>query len=207
MQLERRYDFVIKLVLLGIFLVSSSTLSAQTFFGTEWSVLKNLAEYESQRYLMSEIIELSNEKTGKLQLEKVFQDYDSDGGFIFLMTSYVYENKSGVVITSMARGAIVTEPMTFFRHLHLSTKELNDLNTLLEEMGETAVDVNSSKTRWGVPETQHLRVFNKRLIVDIDIDPNFFTPDYSFWIDIQNRHQMTYKSWKKAFKRHNQRAN
>ncbi|MCB0755882.1 MAG: hypothetical protein KDB98_09830 [Flavobacteriales bacterium] len=183
-------------------LITSRSLSAQTFTGSQWTALKNLAEYEAQQYLMTEIIEISKDNPSKLQLEKVFQDYDSDAGFMFILTSYSFEGQDGVVVTSMAKGAFVTEPVNLFRHLHISTDELRKLDAVLEKIGKGAVDINSGNTKWGVPETQHLQVFNERLIVDVNIDPNFFTPDYSFWIDKVNRHKMTQKSWQKAVKSH-----
>lgn len=201
----RRLVWVCLLMMYVLFGLES--LNAQTFTGSQWTALKNLAEYEAQRYLMTEIVDISKEGPNKLQLEKVFQDYDSDAGFMFILTSYAFEEKSGVIITSMAKGAFLTEPINFFRHLHLTTDELNRLNDLLESIGKGAVVINSSKTKWGEPETQHLQVFNERLIVDVDIDPNFFTPDYSFWVDKMNRHKMTQKSWQKAVKRHLRRVN
>ena len=57
-----------------------------------------MIEFEGQRYLMNDIYKITSTDYDKLRIDKTIVDIDEQEGFMFVLTSYQFNEKSGIVI-------------------------------------------------------------------------------------------------------------
>ena len=174
------------LVLSATILVSFS--HAQVFAG--FGAFEKLIEFEGQRYLMEEIYEIKSTDYDKLKLEKTIQEIDRDEGFMFVLTSYVFNQKSGVVITSFNSTNFGNTSYQFV-NVHLTYNEYVLLHNAFLELEKNKLNSNEHV----------LRSFNDELIIDVHNEYNYIL--FSLWVNNNNRHTLTKSKWEKAFKRFN----
>lgn len=176
-----------KLVVIAFLVSVSVLLKGQTFQG--FDAFTALIEYEGQRWLMNEIYTVTLINYDKLKIEKTIVEKDSEQGFMFVLTSYVYNGNKGVVITSF-NSVDFYNSKHYFTNIHLTDKEYTDLyNTFIE------IDKHD------LEENEHLlRAYNDRLIVDIHRINGF--ENYTLWVDINRRHTFTKSKWDKAYSRY-----
>lgn len=179
----------LQLIMLTCFviIIAETKIEAQVFTG--FSAFKELIEYEGQRYLMENIYQISSEGSDKLKIEKTIKEVDSKEGFMLVLTSYTFNGKSGVVITSF-NSTSFSNTQHQFVNVHLT-------NTQYEEL------YNSFKKleKYNPAYDEHiLNKYNDRLIVDVNNDLGIVY--FTLWVDNYSRHTFTPMKWDRAFKRH-----
>ena len=175
---------IILIFLLTLF--SQITLKAQVFTGL--TAFSKLIEYEGQRYLMEDIYEITSNDFDKLKIDKTIKEVDNDEGFMFVLTSYVFNGKSGVVITSF-NSVNFSNTQRQFTNVHLTDKQYRELYNTFITFEKIKRD-----------SYEHiLKKFSSRLIVDI-----YFTNqlNYTLWVDYYSRHTFTKAKWDRAFDRY-----
>lgn len=179
-----------------ILLLISISATSQTFSG--FNAWRKLIEFEGQRYLMSEVYNISKDSSSTLQIEKTIQEYDQNEGFMFVLTSYVFNGKTGVVITAFNSISLDNSHARFV-NIHLSSAQFSSLNSQIE--------ILKSNSSSGGPmgqkkkEERVLKRFNDRIIIDVLNQGDGFYK-YSIWIDTYSRHTFGDAKWEKAFKKH-----
>jgi hypothetical protein len=170
----------------GILLLVGFQFQAQTFTG--FSAFKTMMEYEGQRFLMEEVYKVKSEDYDRLKIDKTIQETDSDQGFLFVMTSYKFNEKTGVVFTSF-NAANITNTAYKFVNVHLTKSEYEALYSTFRELAKEKPDLD-----------EHiLRTFSPRLIADVNnIAGN---TNYSLWVDFNNRHTFSVDKWDRAYSR------
>ena len=164
-----------------------NSANAQVFTG--FSAFEKVIEFEGQRFLMDNIYQIKTEDFDKLKIDKTITEIDSNEGFMFVLTSYIFNSKSGVVITSFNSTSFSNEEHQFV-NIHLTHDEFRDLHNVFKELKEAN------------PESgEHvLRKFNDRLIIDVN---NIGGYDYFvLWVDNYSRHTFTTTKWDKAVRKH-----
>ena len=175
------------LILFSISVLISTTVKAQVFKG--FSAFKELIEYQGQLYLMDEIYDITSNGFDKLKIDKTIKEVDSDEGFMFVLTSYKFNNNSGVVITSF-NSTNFTNSKHQFVNVHLTNSEYDKLYN-------TFIELENNKPGYN----EHILVkFNNRLIIDINNSEGgvYFT----LWVDNYSRHTFTSSKWERAHKRY-----
>ncbi len=175
------------LLTLMVPMTTVTSVQAQVFTG--FSAFKALIEYEGQRYLMENIYQITSEDFDKLKIDKTIKEVDSNEGFMFVLTSYTFNDKSGVVITSFNSTSFSNTQYQFI-NVHLTGTEYEDLYKSFKEL------INSN------PQTNEhiLRKFNERLIVDVNNEDGFLY--FTLWVDYNNRHTFKTEKWDRAFKQY-----
>ena len=177
------YVIVIVLILSGI----SHNLNAQVFSGL--GSFKNIIEYEGQRYLMEEVYKITSTDFDRLTISKTITETDYTEGFMFVLTSYIYNGKSGVVLTSFNSMNFQNSKLGFV-NIHLSNEEYIDLYNSFNTLSENKLNIDDHL----------LRRFNDRLIIDANNDNGILY--YTLWVD-SNRHTFLTTKWNKAFNLYN----
>ncbi|MBP6532135.1 MAG: hypothetical protein KA285_02565 [Bacteroidia bacterium] len=153
--------------------VNNFNANAQVFTG--FNAFKNIIEYEGQRYLMDEIYEISIKDYDKLIIDKTISEIDAEEGFMFVLVSYKFNDKTGVVITSF--NSVSFDNLHYqFRNVHLTNEEFTNLY-------ETFWTLAKNK----IADDEHmLKTFNDRLILDVYYEAGFLK--YALWVDNYSRH-------------------
>ncbi|MGB0430093.1 MAG: hypothetical protein ACPGLV_06430 [Bacteroidia bacterium] len=178
------------LIFIAICVTTINHSSAQ-----QWDLLqfKKLIEYESQRYLMEDVFEVSNTNFDKLRLEKLITDYDgADGGFLFVLSAYEYNGQHGVVITSF----IPTLSNTKFFNTHLPDSQFQEVLALMKSGHQT-------RENKGI----HLiRRINSSLVIEVnkgqydDYYNSSPKDEFVFWIFGTARHNLSLNKFEKMVK-------
>lgn len=172
-------------VLILVFFIGNS-LNAQVFKG--FNSFKKIIEYEGQRYLMEDIFQITSVNFDKLKIDKTIEEIDDDEGFMLVVTSYVFNDKRGVVITSFNSTSFSNNQYQFV-NVHLTDEEFEKLNITFKDLLKIKPKINEHK----------LRKFNTRLIVDVSTQ---FEGYYTLWVDYHNRHTFKTLKWEKMYKRY-----
>ena len=156
-----------------------------------------MIEFEGQRYLMDDVYTISEDRISELTIEKTIKETDQNGGFLFVLTSYSFNGETGVVITSaVERLDVANTPKNYFKNIHYTTEEFNQLNTLVQQLLYQAVKYNTS----------YLQRFDEHIIVDV-LKYSEEAYEISLWIDLDRRHMFTKSKWIEAVKRHKKFTN
>jgi hypothetical protein len=179
----------LKIVFLAIFSIffAQGETPAQVFSG--FSAYRKLIEYEGQRYLMDDVYQIQSENYDHLKIKKLDEEIDLNEGFMFVLTSYVFNDKSGVVITSL-NGVNFGLSKYNFVDVHLTSEEFENLNKVFQELGVPKLE----------REEHNLRRFNDRLIVDVKNEGG--TIFYNLWVDTNNKHSFVIGDWERAVRLH-----
>ena len=172
-------------IVVSIFIVG--IISGQTFKGLDW--VKKFAEYEGQRFLMEDVLDLSSSEFEKFRIDKTIRENDKDEEFYFILTSYTFREKSGLIITSASYS--MKNNIYSYVNVHLTDAEFRRLYSSFEDIYLKLL----------YEEEHYIKIFNDRIILDAERD-NYYA-FYTIWIDNNNRHSFTQSKWKKAFKRYN----
>ena len=170
-------------MLVILLLLICTTSYAQKFTGI--NALNQYILYEGQRFLMNEVYEIDTNSYDKLKIQLTISDTEIGEGFMFVLTSYKFNNNSGVVITSFNS----TVSGMDFENVHLSNQEFENLNNQIRKL---------SKIRKSFGE-HHLKNFNDNILIDISFEEYVY---YQLWINGKNRHTFTSTKWDKAIKKH-----
>jgi len=181
-------SFLRSALTITLILSIANIVNAQVFKG--FSAFKELIEYEGQRYLMEEIYDVKSEDFDKLKIDKTIKEIDNDEGFMFVLCSYKFNDKTGIVITSLNSKSFFNDRFEF-KSVHLTHEEYLNLYETFKKLEENDMD----------NEEHILRKFSDRLIVDVNksVGAVYFT----LWVDIQNRHTFSRDKWDRALKRYN----
>ena len=170
-----------------LFSIIFSNLNAQVFQG--FKAFKEMIEYKGQRYLMEDIYQITYTDFDKLKIDKTIKEVDNDEGFMFVLTSYVFNGESGVVITAF-NATNFQKTTHLFTNLHLNDRKYTEVyNAFLE--------LEKNKLR---ADEHILRRFNERLTIDVCNDNGFY--NFVLWVDYHSRHTFTTSKWDRAFKRY-----
>jgi hypothetical protein len=178
----------LQLTLIVILIMTmANSIKAQVFTG--FTAFKKLIEYEGQRYLMESIYQIKSEDFDKLKIDKTIKEIDANEGFMFVLTSYTFNGKSGVVITSFNSTSFLNTQHQF-TNVHLTNDQYMDLYNTFKELEKTNPQYD-----------EHiLRKYNDRLIVDVNNKAGIIY--FTLWVDYHNRHTFTTAKWDRAFKRY-----
>ena len=176
---------VVFIIILSFFSIASYP---QVFKGI--TSFKEAIEWEGQRYLMDEIYNISSESIDTLRIEKILRDVDSNTGFMIVVTSYTFNQKTGVVLTSF-NSISFDNSKQIFRNVHLDSDEFNQLNKTILLL--------RSKSPYG--DKHLISRFNNRIILDVK-QPADRIYEYIIWIDNYCRHSFTESNWERAMKKH-----
>lgn len=175
-------------VLVTLFLGGTNRkLHAQVFSG--FDAFAKIIEFEGQRFLMDEVYKVTTTNIEHLFIDKTFTEIDRAEGFMFVLTSYIYNDKRGAVFTAFNSISFQNDKH-LFTNIHVTNQELIELNELIEKIVSNKIQ----------PNEHLLKVFNERLIVDINKTESFTY--IILWVDIHSRHTFTEGEWYKAFKRY-----
>lgn len=178
---EKTLQFALILVLS---MLTVDYLKAQVFTGT--LAFKELIEYEGQRYLMENILQIKTEDFDKLRIERTITEIDGNEGFMFVLTSYTFNEISGVVITSF-NSTNFSNTQHQFVNVHLNDVQYVGLYNAFK-----ALEIINPQR-----DEHILRKYNDRLTVDVNKEAGiiFFT----IWVDYHSRHTFSTAKWDKAF--------
>ena len=184
-----KIDWIRNVILTSVLLiVANNSVKAQVFTG--FTAFKELIEYEGQRYLMEDIYQITSDSFDKLKIDKTIKEVDNDEGFMFVLTSYVFNEKKGVVITSFNSTSFSNNRHQFV-NVNLTNQQYEELYNLFKELGKNGLAYN-----------EHiLKKFNDRLIVDVSKDGGGII-SYILWVDNYSRHTFSTTKWDRAHKRH-----
>jgi len=170
-----------------VILISEAKIDAQVFSG--FSAFKDLIEYEGQRYLMENVYQINSEGFDKLKIDKTIKEVDSNEGFMFVLTSYTFNGKSGVVITSF-NSTSFSNTQHQFVNVHLTNTQYEGLYNTFENLEKN-----------NPANDEHiLKKYNDRLIVDVNNEAGIIY--FTLWVDNYSRHTFTTTKWDRAFKRY-----
>lgn len=172
--------------LFTLFIIFSSSLNAQVFKG--FKAFKYLIEFEGQRYLINDIYEITSADIDKLKIEKTIKEVDNEEGFMFVLTSYIFNGKSGIVISSF-NSTNFSNTKYHFVNIHLTHEEFMELNNIFEDL----------KTNKPEDNEHYLKKFNDRIIVDVH--DRLGTLYFTLWVD-RNRHTFFTDKWGKTIKKY-----
>lgn len=166
--------------------------AAQTFTGAGGSgfgAFKQLIEFESQRFLMTEVYHVSDSRFDQLVVEKTIQEIDETEGFMFVMTCYRFNGNTGVVLTAF-NSKNLSNTAYGFRNVHLTSDAFQRLSALVAE----GLKFDQSKKK-----VHHLKKYDERLTVDLSIiDVGVYV---TLWVDGISRHTFSDEKWERANKR------
>lgn len=174
------------LLCLATFLAMQN-LSAQVFTGL--TAFKQIIEYEGQRFLMADVYQITSTSFDRLKIEKTITETDASEGFMFVLTSYTFNNKSGVVITSF-NSTNFERTKQNFTNVHLTDQEYTELYNL-------SIDLTKNLKK---SDDHLLKKYKDRLIVDVNSFGGY--PYCTLWVDNYNRHTFAIDKWEKAYKRY-----
>lgn len=191
MQLFKRAGFR-PVVALATVIVALAAMIPQGLFGQSfkgYSAFKKLIEFESQRFLMEEKLQISSSNFEELRIDKRIEEIDDMEGFMFVLTCYRFKETCGVVLTAF-NSQNLSSTTYGFRNVHLAREEFIRLHDII--VG--GLGINHDKGGM-----QYVRRFNDRIIVDIysNATGTFVT----LWIDGLSRHTFTEEKWGRAHKR------
>lgn len=168
-------------------IIAQTNLKAQVFTG--FKAFSQLIEYEGQRYLMENIYQITTNDFDKLKIDKTIKEVDTDEGFMFVLTSYIFNGNSGIVITSF-NSTNFSNTQHLFTNVHLTDKQYRELyNTFI-------ILAKNTPTFY----EHFLKKYSERLIADVNYtDGGIY---YTLWVDYHNRHTFTKAKWDRAFKRY-----
>jgi hypothetical protein len=175
-----------KIVLLVHTLVLSMTVNAQVFSGID--AFKRIIEYEGQRYLMEEVFQVKADGVDQLIIDKTIQETDYNEGFMFVLSSYKFNEKKGAIFTSF-NSTNFQQTQKNFRNVNLTDEEVKKLNILLQKLSKS----------FGGYDRHALSKFNEEIIVDVESTYN--GKMLTLWI-YGNRHTFSESKWDRAMKRH-----
>ncbi len=179
----------IKILLLISFATVTSifNLNAQVFTG--YTAFQKLIEYEGQRYLMKNIYQITANNIDKLQINKTITEIDSKEGFMFVLISYIFNDKKGIVITSF-NSTNFSNTNHQFVNVHLTNNEYEKLYNMFKTLNTSSPAIS-----------EHiLKKYNDRLILDVNNQGDFVF--YTLWVDYHSRHTFTVSKWDRAYKKH-----
>jgi len=174
---------------LSIFLLSITIENAQAQAFTGLSAFKTLIKYEGQRYLMEEVYQIKSEDYDKLKIVKTIEETDASEGFLFVLTSYKFNDKRGAIITSFNSTSLSNDQYGFV-NIHLGHNEYLDLYNTFKHLEKMSPE----------DDEHFLRKFNDRLIVDVNNQAEVLY--FTLWVDYHNRHTFTTTKWDRAFKKY-----
>jgi len=181
-------------------ILSALMLFSMVVLGQSWegfNALKKMIEFEGQSFLMDEVLEISNTQEDKFNITKIWRHRDQSEGFELVISSYRFNDDSGVVLTSFAENVhyLGGSKINYFINIHLSSLELSQLNEVVTRVLTNSINFNKND--------QLLRKFSERLTVDISsIQSNWNDPIVSLWIDNERRHTLTKTQWQVMFSKH-----
>jgi hypothetical protein len=170
--------------LLFITILISGQGLAQSF-----TTYEKMSEFEAQRYLMTEIYDVSSEQIDELRIDFTYKEVDPEG-FIFRLTSYEFNGKQGVVITSLNTHDVIGD-LYEFQNIHLTRKEFEDLNQKFSLM-----EMNIAKKN-----TNYILRFNEQLIFEVSRSGEASPISYNLWVEGKVRHSLYKDRWNTAFNR------
>lgn len=169
-----------------VFLLVGLSINSFSQVFTGLDAIKKLSEFEGQRYLMNEILEISSHNFDTLLISKSITETDSDEGFILTIINYIFKGKKGVVISSASKTSILLNEFEF-RNIHFTEEEFISLNQKIRSVEEKGSEKNS----------HYLLKFNNRLTVDIAKNRKSYY--CILWIDNSNRHSFTNFEWQYVY--------
>ncbi len=181
-------------------ILSALMLCSMVGFGQSWegfNALEEMIEFEGQSFLMDEILEISNTQEDKFNITKIWRHRDQSEGFELVISSYRFNDDSGVVLTSFAEKVhyLRGSEINYFINIHLSSLELSQLNELVAILLSNSINYNK--------DDQLLRKFNERLTIEVSsVQSNWNDPIVSVWIDNKRRHTLTKTQWQVMFSKH-----
>lgn len=153
-----------------------------------FSTYSKLSEFEAQRFLMNEVYEISTTQIDRLRIDFTYKEIDPEG-FIFRLTSYEFNGKIGVVITTMNTYDNLSDNIYQFRNIHLSKEQFEELNKKFNFLNANIVDKN----------IRLIQRINDRFIIEITRTPSGISYYYILWIDDKNRHTFKKEDWADIF--------
>lgn len=159
-------------------------------FSQSFNMYEKKSEFQAQRFLMNEVYEISSTQIDKLRVDFTYKEVDPEG-FILRLTSYEFNGKFGVVITTMNTYDNLSENIYEFMNIHLSQEEFEDLNRKL-----TFLEISHSDK-----ETNILQRFDERLIFEVAGNPSSGSVSYNLWIQNENRHTFRKADWATIYNR------
>ncbi len=188
-RLSRARRVLLSLAVLALIPSASSAQTFTGFGGSGFGAFKQLIEFESQRFLMSEVFQISSGQFDQLIIEKTIQEIDETEGFMFVMTCYRFNGKNGVVLTAF-NSKNLSNTTYGFRNVHLTQEEFVALSTVIDG----GLELKQAKDK-----IHHLKKFSDRLTVDLNvIDVGVYV---TLWVDGISRHTFTDEKWERAKKR------
>jgi hypothetical protein len=181
------------LTTLIILLFTVQCTEAQQFSGLR--PFKKLVEFESQRFLLNTVYQVSHDRFNELQIEKIVEDYDMEYGFMFVIAFYTFESNSGMIISSF-RETLIAPTMneaTKLVNLHLSEEEIVKISSMF---GEAYMDSENKSD-----DKSLVRQFNDRLMFEF-VFRDGYDPEIIFWIDNHHRHPVSATKWNTALRKY-----
>jgi hypothetical protein len=179
---------LMKIRLFTITMLCTMVSIAQTFSG--FNAFKKLIEFEGQRFLMDEVYEVTSTDFDLLRIERTINEFDDNEGFMIVFASYVFNGKSGVVISAFSSRNLVNSSYSF-TNIHLTTEEYIALYDLVSVMKKWPKKSNE----------QVLRRFNNRITLSLEETING-DAQIVLWIDNTSRHSFLDSKWDRAYRRH-----
>lgn len=192
---NRRLKYLISFSAVLVLLSLDNLVSAQQFSG--FRPFKKLVEFESQRFLLSEVYEVPSESWSELKVEKIIEDYDMDYGFMFVLAFYTFQDKSGVVISSFRETVLAPNMNSISKlvNVHLSEEEVVKMSSMLG-------DAQNALNKIEPNEKTVVRRFNDRLILEMENTLDDFDPTVIIWIDNSHRHSFSFSKWNRALRKY-----
>ena len=177
-----------------ILLFTVQCTEAQQFSGLR--PFKKLVEFESQRFLLNNVYQVSHDRFNELKIEKIVEDYDMEYGFMFVIAFYTFESNSGMIISSFRETLIAPamNEVTKLVNLHLSEEEIVKISSMFAE----AQNMYSENK---LDDKSLVRQFNDRLMLEF-IFRDGYDPEIIFWIDNHHRHPVSATKWNTALRKY-----
>jgi len=170
--------------LIAVLILSFNVANSQ-----EHSTIKKYAEWQAQRFLFDKLYKVSDNEVERVSIDKTIQDIDYGDGFGFIMTSYVYKEKSGAVFTSYnsmpsnQKTEYFDNAYNKFTNIHLTEEEVFRFFNIILELRDNAKKMDLTN------DDHLLKKFNDRIVIDIAVKDDGGL-NGQFWIDNYSRHDM-----------------
>lgn len=175
------------ILLLAITIIPFGAINSQVFTDM-FDNYEKIIEYEGQKFLMREILNISSKDFDMLRIDKTIKESDKSEGFMFILTSYTFNGKSGVVISSFNATNFAQTNYSFV-NVHLTDEEFTSLHNQFKELDDKLPTRN----------IHGLKIFDERLTIDVCRKTEM---EYTLWVDNYSRHTFTKMKWDKAYKRY-----
>ena len=153
-----------------------------------YTAYKQVIEYEAQRYLIEEVLKVSNEEKVKMKIIEISRNIDTYSGNMFRMIAYSFEGKKGIVATAFNVLKFDKDRNIQFVSTNITPQEVEQINTFYSSIDAKSMDKND------------FHIYNLNDEIVINIYKSYSNKKVELWLSELNKAEMSYRNWEQIYK-------